>query len=94
MKSKKPILIVEIRTLEEINDVIKFNFVDRILLDNMNPPKLRKAVKIINKKIKVEASGNINSSNIQKIAETGIDYVSIGAITHSAPHIDLSLKAI
>ena len=93
MKSKKPILIVEIRTLEEINDVIKFNFVDRILLDNMNPPKLKKAVKIINKKIKVEASGNINGSNIQKIAETGIDYISLGAITHSAPHIDLSLKA-
>ena len=94
LKSKKPILIVEIRNLEEIKDVLKYDFVDRILLDNMSISRLKMAVKIINKKIKVEASGNISSSNIQKIAETGVDYISIGALTHSAPHIDLSLKAI
>ena len=72
----------------------RYDFVDRILLDNMSISRLKMAVKIINKKIKVEVSGNISSSNIQKIAETGVDYMSIGALTHSAPHIDLSLKAI
>ena len=94
LKNKKPILIVETRNLEEIKDVLKYDFVDRILLDNMSISRLKMAVKIINKKIKVEVSGNISSSNIQKIAETGVDYMSIGALTHSAPHIDLSLKAI
>ena len=94
LKSKKPILIVETRNLGEIKDVLKYDFVDRILLDNMSISRIKMAVKIINKKIKVEVSGNISSSNIQKIAETGVDYMSIGALTHSAPHIDLSLKAI
>ncbi len=94
LKSKKPIVIVETRNLEEIKDVLKYDFVDRILLDNMSIPQLKMAVKIINKKIKVEVSGNISNSNIQKIAETGVDYMSIGALTHSAPHVDLSLKAI
>ena len=94
LKSKKPILIVETRNLEEIKDVLKYGIVDRILLDNMSISMLKMAIKIINKKIKVEVSGNISSSNIQKIAETGVDYISIGALTHSAPNIDLSIKAI
>ena len=93
LKNKKPALIIEIRKLEEIKDVLKYNFVDRVLLDNMQSEKLKEAVKIINKKIEIEASGNINISNIQEIAKTGVNYISIGALTHSASHIDMSLKA-
>ena len=90
---QKPIIIVEVRNILEIKIVLKFSFVDRILLDNMNVSQLYDAVSIINGIVKTEASGEINEHNIEEVARTGVDYISIGALTHSAPHIDLSLKA-
>ncbi|MEE3034663.1 MAG: carboxylating nicotinate-nucleotide diphosphorylase [Bacteroidota bacterium] len=87
-------VIVEVRNDDEIKEAIKFRWIDRILLDNMSRNQLIKSLKLIDGKFKTEASGNITLDNLVEIAETGIDFVSIGAITHSAKNIDLSLKAI
>ncbi len=64
---------------------------DIIMLDNMSPGEVKEAVKIINKRSRIEISGNIGLSNIQNIASEGIDYISVGAITHSAPAVDISM---
>ncbi len=87
-------VIVEVRNDDEIKEAIKFPWIDRLLLDNMSPNKLIKSLRLIEGKFKTEASGNITLDNLIEIAETGVDFVSIGAITHSAKNIDLSLKAI
>ena len=60
----------------------------------MNANQIQNALKLINNKIKTEASGNISSKNIVEIAETGVDYISVGALTHSYKSIDFSMKAI
>ena len=82
-------VIIEVRNKKEIEACLNFKWIHRILLDNMNPVKLSEGLKIIKGKIATEASGNITSQNIVSIAETGVDYVSLGAITHSAKNIDL-----
>ncbi|MDB2457347.1 nicotinate-nucleotide diphosphorylase (carboxylating), partial [Flavobacteriaceae bacterium] len=87
-------VIIEVRNEEEIKACLDFPWIHRILLDNMKPEVLSKGLDIINGAISTEASGNISSKNIVSIAETGVDYVSLGAITHSAKNIDLSLKAV
>lgn len=85
---------VEAKTISEVKKAIEFK-VSRILLDNMNTKTLRQAVKLCKKaKIKTEASGGINLDNIAAIARTGVDYLSIGALTHSAPALDINLKLI
>ena len=66
--------------------------VDIILLDNMPPAQLREAIALRQKSIKFEASGGITLKNVRRVAATGIDYISIGALTHSARAIDLSLE--
>ena len=93
LKPKKIFVVVEIRKVFEINKILKFNWIDRILLDNMNVNELKKAVRLIAGKFKIEASGGINELNIIEVAKTGVDYISLGALTHSSPYIDLSLKA-
>ncbi|MFA9290318.1 MAG: carboxylating nicotinate-nucleotide diphosphorylase [Solirubrobacteraceae bacterium] len=93
IKNKLAIKIeVETRTINEVKEAIEAN-VDRIMLDNMAVDVMKEAVKIINKSCEIEASGGINENNIEAIAQTGIDFISIGALTHSAKNIDLSLKA-
>ena len=87
-------VIVEVRNDDEIKQAIKFPWIDRILLDNMEKNQIIRSLGLINRKFKTEASGNITLNNLVEIAETGVDYLSIGAITHSAKNIDLSLKAI
>jgi len=87
-------VIVEVRNDDEIKQAIRFPWIDRILLDNMEKNQIIRSLELINRKFKTEASGNITLNNLVEIAETGVDYVSIGAITHSAKNIDLSLKAI
>lgn len=87
-------IIVETRDLNEVKACLDYPEIHRILLDNMSTDQLREAVKLINGKIPTEASGNITKDTIVSIAETGVDYVSMGSITHSAPNIDLSLKAL
>ena len=73
---------------------LQYPWINRLLLDNMNPEKLKEALHINAGQFPIEASGNITKETIVAIAETGVDYVSLGALTHSAQNIDLSLKAI
>ena len=66
--------------------------IDSVLLDNMNIKSLKKSTKLINGRFLSEASGNINRSNIQQVAKTGVNRISLGAITHSSPTFDFSLE--
>ena len=93
-KIKKPLKIeVETRNLEEVEEALKAG-ADRIMLDNMDVAMMREAVKIIDKKCETEASGGVTRDMLKEIAKTGVDFISAGAITHSASNIDLSLKAV
>ena len=83
---------IETRDLTEVEEVIRTGGVDIIMLDNMTPEQMKRAVKRINGKFKTEASGNITEKNIREVAETGVDYISVGALTHSVKSLDLSLK--
>ena len=87
-------VIVECRNQKEVETALRFSFVDRILLDNFLPKELNKIVASINNIKSTEASGNINKNNIVEYAETGVDFISIGALTYGATCLDLSLKAI
>ena len=83
---------IETRNLEEVLLVLETGIANRIMLDNFPPILLKEAVKIINKKIVSEASGGITLSNIKEYAATGVDSISVGALTHSVKSLDLSLK--
>ena len=85
-------LIVETRNLKEVKDVLNYNIVTRILLDNMDINEIKKALSLIGNKKQTEASGNIDKSNILAIAKTGVNFISLGCLTHSAKPIDISLK--
>jgi len=87
-------VIVEVRNQDEIEIVMRFPWVKRILLDNMTPSQLSKEVSWINNAFETEASGNINFENLIQYAETGVNFISMGALTHSAKNIDMSLKAL
>ncbi len=86
--------IVEVRNLDEIDACMDFPWIHRLLLDNMNPSELRLAIERIGGVFLTEASGNITAKNLVEIAETGVNYASLGALTHSAQNIDLSLKSL
>lgn len=91
---KKPLKIeVETRNLEEVQEAIKSG-ADRIMLDNMDVATMTKAVELIGKKCESEASGGITREMLKDVASTGVNYISAGALTHSAANIDLSLKAV
>lgn len=92
-KNKVLPVVVETRSLEELQTCLQFPWIHRVLLDNMNPNTLRQALEINANQFPTEASGNITEDTIVAIAETGVDYISMGALTHSAQNIDLSLKA-
>ncbi|MEG1591881.1 carboxylating nicotinate-nucleotide diphosphorylase [Chryseobacterium sp.] len=93
-KSKKKLKIeVETRNLEEVQEAINAK-VDRIMLDNMDVATMKKAVKLINGSCESEASGGITRDQLKDIATTGVTFISVGALTHSANNIDLSLKAV
>jgi nicotinate-nucleotide pyrophosphorylase (carboxylating) len=86
---------IETRNLQEVKEVLKSGFkVDRIMLDNYSPQNLVEAIKLIDGYCETEASGGIDSSTIKVYAETGVDYISMGALTHSYKSLDLSLKAL
>lgn len=85
---------VETRNLEEVKEALEIGGVDVIMLDNMNVEKMKKAVSIIGNKCQTEASGGITESTIVKIAETGVNFISVGALTHSYKSLDISLKAV
>lgn len=93
-KSKKKLKIeVETRNLEEVQEAINAK-VDRIMLDNMDVATMKKAVKLIDGTCESEASGGITRDQLKDIATTGVTFISVGALTHSANNIDLSLKAV
>jgi nicotinate-nucleotide pyrophosphorylase (carboxylating) len=84
-------IIIETRNLEEVEQVLQYpKPPTRILLDNMQPALVEKAVKLTARKIPTEASGNINLANAREYAETGVDYISLGLLTHSIKSLDLS----
>jgi len=84
---------VETRNITEVEEALKTKGLARIMLDNMSPVEMKKAIGLINGKYETEASGGITEKNIAEIAETGVDYISVGALTHSIKSLDLSLKA-
>jgi nicotinate-nucleotide pyrophosphorylase (carboxylating) len=90
---KKLKIEVETRNLEEVKAVLAAGNIDVIMLDNMDNATMKEAVRLINGKYKTEASGGITEENIRGVAECGVDYISIGALTHSVKSLDLSLKA-
>ena len=96
VQTKKPGLKIEIetRTIEDVKKVVASGKADRIMLDNFSPEKIKETLKIIDGKFETEASGGINLENVETYAETGVDYVSIGAVIHHAVSADLSLKAV
>ena len=94
-KSKKKLKIeIEVRSLQELREVIGEGGVDRIMLDNMMPSQMRQGIAMIAGKYETEASGGITEMSISEIADTGVDYISVGALTHSYKSLDMSLKAI
>ncbi len=93
--SGKTLMIeIETRTVAEVEQVLDKEGVDVIMLDNMSLDVMKKAVQLINGKCKIEASGGITEANLRAVAECGVDYVSVGALTHSVKSLDLSLKVI
>ena len=86
-------IIVECRNKKEIEIALSFSKVSRILLDNYQPQELAEAIAIIDQRKPAEASGSISKKNLVEYAETGVDFISMGALTYGAKSIDLSLKA-
>ncbi len=82
---------IEVETLEQVKEAVEAG-ADIIMLDNMTPEVMKQAVELINGRAQTECSGNITKENIQKIREIGVDFVSSGALTHSAPILDISMK--
>ena len=87
-------IVVETRTLAEVEEALQAGGITRIMLDNMPPPLLREAVALVAGRLPLEASGGITEQTIAEVAATGVDYISVGALTHSASILDLSLKAL
>ncbi|SKB97519.1 nicotinate-nucleotide pyrophosphorylase [carboxylating] [Sphingobacterium nematocida] len=84
---------VEVRNFEELEELIKCNGVERVMFDNFTPDNVKKAVELVNGKMTTEASGGITLETIHSYAVTGVDFISVGALTHSVKSLDLSLKA-
>lgn len=84
---------IETRNLKEVEEVLRVGDVDVIMLDNMSLHELQQAVWLINGRYKTEASGGITADTIRKVAECGVDFISVGALTHSVKSMDMSLKA-
>ena len=82
---------IEVETLEQVKEAVEAG-ADIIMLDNMTPEVMKQAVELINGRAQTDCSGNITKENIQKIREIGVDFVSSGALTHSAPILDISMK--
>jgi len=94
LRQQRPNVRIEVEAdrLEQVRTLLKLDDVDLILLDNMKAAQIREAVALGKNKVKFEASGGVTLKNIRQIAATGVDYISIGALTHSVRAIDLSLE--
>jgi nicotinate-nucleotide pyrophosphorylase (carboxylating) len=84
---------IEARKLEDIYEIMQIGGINRIMLDNFSPEQIREALPVIAGKYETEASGGINEQNLRRYAETGVDFISVGALTHHVRSLDLSLKA-
>ena len=85
-------ITVEVRDLDELQQVLDTGQVTRIMLDNFDSPTMKKAVDLIDGRFEVEASGGITRERLREVAQTGVDFISVGALTHSVRSLDLSLK--
>jgi nicotinate-nucleotide pyrophosphorylase (carboxylating) len=83
---------IETRNLDEVKKALSADCADRIMLDNFSPEEITEALKVIDGKCETEASGGITSENIEEYAKTGVDFISMGALTHSYTSLDMSLK--
>jgi nicotinate-nucleotide pyrophosphorylase (carboxylating) len=94
VRTERPDLQIEVEadTLDQVRTFLEIDDVDLILLDNMKPAQIREAVALGKNKVKFEASGGVTLKNIRQIATTGVDYISVGALTHSARAIDFALE--
>jgi nicotinate-nucleotide pyrophosphorylase (carboxylating) len=94
LRRERPDVSIEVEAdrLQQVRTFLQIDEINLILLDNMKPAQLREAVALGKNKVKFEASGGVTLKNIRQIAATGVDYISIGALTHSARAIDLSLE--
>ena len=94
-KTKKNLKIeIEVRNFRELSEVLETGGINRIMLDNFSPHDLKKALEVIDGRFETEASGEITLENIRAYAETGVDYISVGALTHQIKSLDMSLKAV
>lgn len=84
---------VEVRSLDDIKEVLEIGGVDRIMFDNFTPELTREAVRLVDGKVETESSGGITLENLRQYGETGVDYISVGALTHSVKGLDMSFKA-
>lgn len=93
-KGKNLKIEIEVRDFDELHQVLAKGQVDRIMLDNFTPEQLRQALELIPSQYETEASGGITRETIHSYAETGVQYISVGALTHSFRSLDMSLKAV
>ncbi len=93
-KGKDLKIEIEVRNFDELNQVLQVGGVDRIMLDNFTVENTRKAVEIINGKYETESSGGITLETLRDYAECGVDYITVGALTHSVKSLDMSFKAM
>lgn len=93
-KSLQLAIEIEVRSFEELEEVLRHGGVNRIMLDNFTPADIRKAVSMIDGRYETEASGGINEQTLAEYAATGVDFISVGALTHHISSLDLSLKAV
>lgn len=85
---------IEVRTFDEIQQVMDHGGADRIMLDNFSVENTRKAVELINGRFEIESSGGITLDTMRAYAECGVDFISVGALTHSVKGLDMSFKAV
>ncbi|MCD4745082.1 MAG: carboxylating nicotinate-nucleotide diphosphorylase [Bacteroidales bacterium] len=85
---------IEVRNFNELRQVLSYGGIDRIMLDNFSVNNLKKAVLMVDGKYETEASGGISVESIREYAETGVDFISVGALTHHIESLDMSLKAV
>ncbi|NDV81896.1 carboxylating nicotinate-nucleotide diphosphorylase [Bacteroides sp. 51] len=93
-KGKDLKIEIEVRNFDELQQVLNIGGVDRIMLDNFTPENTRKAVEMIGGRYETESSGGITFDTLRNYAETGVDYISVGALTHSVKGLDMSFKAV
>lgn len=93
-KNKQLKIEVEVRNFDELNEALCLGGIDRVMLDNFTPEQTREAVELVNGRVELESSGGITSETIREYAEAGVDYISVGALTHSVKSLDMSLVAI